>query len=125
MNRVEKGIKAGKTRQQVFPRLNPLSADISGEGLTVKVKIVKQADALPVRLVRDGDGGEVVDAAAVREVDLQKKFHWSPFDLADKLSISRPGRLPCVSTSVSTRTPTASTSSSSARRSTRATPTTP
>lgn len=90
VNRVEKGIKAGKTRQQVFPKLNPLAADISGEGLTVKVKIVKQADALPVRLVRDGDGGEVVDAAAVREVDLQKKFHWSPFDLADKLSISRP-----------------------------------
>ncbi len=87
VNRVEKGIKAGKTRQQVFPKLNPLSAEISGEGLTVKVKIVKQADALPVQLVRDGD---VVDAAAVREVDLQKKFHWSPFDLADKLKISRP-----------------------------------
>ena len=90
VNRVEKGVKAGKTRQQVFPKLNPLAADISGEGLTVKVKIVKQADALPVRLVRDGDAGESVDAAAVREVDLQKKFHWSPFDLADKLSISRP-----------------------------------
>jgi len=52
VNRVEKGIKAGKTRQQVFPKLNPLSADISGEGLTVEVKIVKQADALPVRLGR-------------------------------------------------------------------------
>jgi len=90
VTRVEKGIKAGKTRQQVFPKLNPLAAEISGEGLTVKVKIVKQADALPVRLVRDGDGGDVVDAAAVREVDLQKKFHWSPFDLADKLRISRP-----------------------------------
>lgn len=90
VNRVEKGIKGGKTRGQVFPRLSPLAADISGEGLTVKVKIVKQADALPVRLVRDGDDGEVVDAAAIREVDLQKKFHWSPFDLADKLSISRP-----------------------------------
>jgi hypothetical protein len=90
VNRVEKGIKAGKTRQQVFPKLNPLAADISGEGLAVKVKIVKQADALPVRLVCDGDGGEVVDAAAVREADFQKKFHWSPFDLADKLSISRP-----------------------------------
>ena len=89
VNRVENGIRAGKTRQQVFPKLNSLSAEISGEGLTVKVKIVKQADALPVRLVRNGDDGEV-DAAAVREVDLQKKFHWSPFDLADKLSISRP-----------------------------------
>lgn len=90
VDRVEKGIKAGKTRQQVFPKLNPLAADISGDGVTVKVKIVKQPDALPVRIVRDGDGSEVVDVAAVREVDLQKKYHWSPFDLADKLSISRP-----------------------------------
>ena len=54
------------------------------------MKIVKQADALPVRLVRDGDGHAAVDAAAVREVDLQNKFHWSAFELADKLSISRP-----------------------------------
>lgn len=28
VNRVEKGIKTGKTRQQVFPKLNPLSAAI-------------------------------------------------------------------------------------------------
>lgn len=90
VNRVEKGIKAGITRQQVFPKLNPLAADISGEGLTIEVKIVRQADALPVRLVRDGSDDESVDAAAVREVDLQKKFHWSPFDLADKLAITRP-----------------------------------
>lgn len=89
VNRVEKGIKEGKTRQQVFPKLGPLSAEISGEGVTVKVKIVKQADALPVRFVREGSPG-VIDAAAVREVDLQKKFHWSAFDLADKLGISRP-----------------------------------
>jgi hypothetical protein len=37
VNRVEKGIKAGKARQQLFPTLNPLAADISGEGLTVTV----------------------------------------------------------------------------------------
>ena len=28
VNRVEKGIKTGKTRQQVFPKLKPLSAAI-------------------------------------------------------------------------------------------------
>lgn len=89
VGRVEKGIKAGKTRQQVFPKLNSLSAEVIGNGVTVRVRIVKQADALPVRLVRDGDV-EAMDAAAVREVDLQKKYHWSPFDLADKLGISGP-----------------------------------
>ncbi|AHI18636.1 hypothetical protein ACTXN9_12600 [Corynebacterium casei] len=56
----------------------------------MKVKIVKQAEALPVRLVRDGSDDEVDEAAAVREVDLQKKFHWSFYDLADKLGITRP-----------------------------------
>ena len=124
VNRVEKGIKAGKTRQQVFPKLNTLSAEISGEGLTVKVKIIKQADALPVRLVRNGEDGEV-DAAAVREVDLQKKFHWSPFDLADKLSISRPRATALRGHLGIDKNLIACTSSSSARRSTRATPTTP
>ena len=39
----------------------------------MKVKIVKQAEALPVRLVRDGSDDEVDEAAAVREVDLQKQ----------------------------------------------------
>lgn len=90
VDRVEKGIKASKGREQVFPKLNPLAANVTGEGLTVKVKIVKQAEALPVRLVRDGSDDEVDEAAAVREVDLQKKFHWSFYDLADKLGITRP-----------------------------------
>lgn len=90
VDRVEKGVKTGKTRQQVFPKLNQLAADISGEGLSVKVKIVKQVDALGVRLLREGEDDGSLDAAAVREVDLQKKFHWSPFALADKLSITRP-----------------------------------
>nr|WP_205749918.1 hypothetical protein [Brevibacterium sp. S22] len=89
VDRVEKGIKSSRRRDQVFPKLSPLAADVSGEGLTVKVKIVKQSEALPVRLVRDGTADEL-DAAAVREVDLQKKFHWSPFELADKLRITRP-----------------------------------
>ncbi|MDP9820333.1 DUF3644 domain-containing protein [Nocardioides massiliensis] len=90
VDRVENGIKAGKSRQQVFPKLTPLAADISGEGLTVKVKIVKHADALPVRLVREGEDDAEMDAAAVREVDLQKKYHWPARDLAEKLRISAP-----------------------------------
>lgn len=53
-------------------------------------RVFKQADALVVRLVLDGVGGEAVDAAAVRGAGLQKKLHWSPFDLVDQLSMSRP-----------------------------------
>lgn len=91
VNRVEKGIKAGKSRDQVFPKLNPLTAHITGEGLTVKVKIVKQSDALPVRLVRpDEAAAEGVDAAAVREIDLLTKYHWTASRLAEKLAITAP-----------------------------------
>lgn len=85
VNRVEKGIKAGKTRAQVFPRLGSVGAEISGAGVTVKVKIVKRDDALPIRLVKADDE---VDAAAVREVDVQDKFHWTSSRLAGKLGLS-------------------------------------
>lgn len=85
VNRVEKGMKEGKRRAQVFPRLDSIGAEISGSGVTVKVKIVKRPDALPVRLV---PGDEEVDAAAVREVDLQDKFHWTSSKLAKKLGLT-------------------------------------
>jgi hypothetical protein len=85
VNRVAKGIKDGKTRDQVFPRLGSVGAEISGDGVTVKVKIVKRDDALPVRLVKADDE---VDAAAVREVDVQAKFHWTSSKLAGKLGLS-------------------------------------
>ncbi len=87
VNRVERGIKAGKSREQVFPRLGKVGAEVTGEGPTVKVKFVKTGDALPVRVVRDG---EAVDAAAVREVDLLKKYHWTSSKIAEKLKLSTP-----------------------------------
>lgn len=85
VNRVENGIKDGKTRATVFPRLGSVSADISGEGINVKVKIVKRDDAMPVRIAKADDE---VDAAAIREVDLQDKFHWTSSKLSDKLGIT-------------------------------------
>ncbi len=84
---MERGIKAGKSREQVFPRLGKVGAEVTGEGPTVKVKFVKTGDALPVRVVRDG---EAVDAAAVREVDLLKKYHWTSSKIAEKLKLSTP-----------------------------------
>lgn len=85
VNRVEKGIREGKSRAQVFPRLGSVGAEISGDGVTVKVKIVKKNDALPVRLVGDD---EEVDAAAIREVDRQDNFKWTSSKLAEKLDIT-------------------------------------
>ncbi len=83
VNRVEKGVKAGKTRDQVFPRLGEIGAAVKGQGLDVQVRFVKHG-GVPVRLVKD----DTVDAAAFRDVDLQKKFHRPANDLARAVGIS-------------------------------------
>jgi hypothetical protein len=87
VDRVQKGILAGKKREDVFPRLSTVGSTVSGEGIEVRVRFVKQADAAPVRFV---GADENVDAAAVREVDLQKKFHRTARDLAKALSLTGP-----------------------------------
>lgn len=86
VNRVEKGLRDGKSREQVFPRLGQVAAAVTGEGLTVEVRFVK-AGGMPVHLVTDG---EEVDASAFRLVDLQRKYHWAPAGLAAKLKITQP-----------------------------------
>jgi hypothetical protein len=82
VDRVEKGIRGGDSRDEVFPRLSDLATDIDGEGLTLTVHFTKKQGA-PVRYVAD----ESVPAAAIREVDLQKKYHRTPTDLADALGL--------------------------------------
>lgn len=72
--RVQRAILAGKPRGQVFPRLSVLGTEVAGEGVQVTVRFSK-AKGAPVRLVA---ADEEVEAAAIREVDLQRKYHWSP-----------------------------------------------
>jgi hypothetical protein len=52
VDRVERGIRAGKPRSQVFPRLSELTSEVDGEGATVTVRFVKKGGA-PVRYVAD------------------------------------------------------------------------
>jgi len=85
VRRVVKGIREGKSRTQVFPKLADIATTVAGEGLSVVVRFVKK-DGLPVRLVKNGDQ----DVAAIREVDLQKKFHRSATDLAKAVSLTLP-----------------------------------
>ena len=84
VNRVEHGIREHKSRDEVFPRLHGLGTEVEGSGLTVRVRITRLPDAPPVRLVDPDDPGE---AAAIREVDLQKTFKHGSKPLADKLGI--------------------------------------
>lgn len=86
VSRVEKGIRAGKERDQVFPRLSNVGATISGDGPEVQVRMVKKG-GLPVTYVPNGSG---TDVAAIRTVDLQKKYHRTAWDLAADAGLTRP-----------------------------------
>jgi hypothetical protein len=81
VNRVERGIKDGKSLDQIFPRLGTLGAAIGGDGPTLTVHFTKKA-GVPVTYVPADDPRE---AAAVRQVDLQRKYYMSPHDLANRL----------------------------------------
>lgn len=86
IDRIERAIKNGTEVSEVFPRLMTLASDVTGEGLTVKVHFSKKEGA-PVRFISGDDPGA---AGAIREVDLQKKYHLSPQQLSEKLSITPP-----------------------------------
>jgi len=85
LDRIEEAIKVDTPIELVFPRLMTLATSVEGEGPTIRVRITRAEDAPAVRFV-SGDDPE--GAAAIREVDLQKKYHWSPKALAEKLGLS-------------------------------------
>lgn len=86
VTRVQKAIKEGRDRRSVFPRLDGLGSEIAGDGVTVTVRFTKNSGA-PVTYVSSDDPQE---AAAIRELDLQKKFHWSATGMATKLGLTAP-----------------------------------
>jgi hypothetical protein len=86
IDRVEKAIKGQTPIEGVFPRLRTLATNATGEGFEVRVHFTKKEGA-PVQFVR---GDDPVQAAAVREIDLQKRFHWSASALATKLGLTGP-----------------------------------
>ena len=89
VDRIEFAIKKGGKRNRVFPRLRRIGTEVAGAGANVTVKFSK-TEAMPVKLVKaDSD----IEAAAVREVDLQRKYHWSKPQLAEKLGLTQPRSL--------------------------------
>ena len=88
VNRVERAIKQGTARDAVFPRLDDLDSEVTGEGINVTVRFTKKVgEGLPVRLISADDPAE---AAAVREVDLQAKYHMTAKDLALRVGLTGP-----------------------------------
>lgn len=84
VTRVVKGITEGKSRDQVFPKLSGVSANLSGEGIDLEVRFVRSG-GMPVTYVSDG-----ADASAVRIVDLHKKYYLTASELATKLGVTAP-----------------------------------
>jgi hypothetical protein len=88
VQRIAKGVKSGVTWDKAFPRLGQIGTAIAGQGVSVNVRFVKK-EGTPVRYVK-GESSEDSEAAAIREFDLQKRFHLTVNDLADRLGISHP-----------------------------------
>jgi hypothetical protein len=85
VDRVERGIKKGDARADVFPKLDDLTTTVSGVGATGTVHVTKKQGA-PVRYVAD----DSTPAAAIREVDLDRKFYLSATELADRVGLTGP-----------------------------------
>ncbi len=86
INRIEKAAKARKKLGEVFPRLNTIVSGMEGDGPAVVVRFSKKEGA-PVRFVA---GDDPQAAAALREVDLQKKFYLGASELAKVLKLTGP-----------------------------------
>jgi len=86
VNRVERGAKDDKNLAEVFPRLSGLGTEIRGDGPALTVHFTKRRGA-PVHYIGADDPRE---AAAVREVDLQRKYYIAPNDLAERLGLTAP-----------------------------------
>lgn len=86
VNRVERGIREGKDIGIVFPRLGQVGTSFTQDGPTLRVHFTR-GEGAPVHYVAADDPRE---AAAVREVDLQRKYYISKPDLARRLDLSPP-----------------------------------
>lgn len=84
VNRVERAVKQGKTRSDVFPRLENLTSVAAGSGVNVTVSFSKR-EGIPVRYIGADDPTE---AAAVRQVDLSRKYHLGRAELASKCGLT-------------------------------------
>jgi hypothetical protein len=89
VNRVERAIRNGKNLDEVFPRLESVATIVEGTGVELTVRFSKR-EGIPVRFVPADDPREV---AAVREVDLERKYHLSASDLARGVGLTPPRTL--------------------------------
>lgn len=86
IDRIEKAMRGGTELKDVFPRLATVGTTTNGEGVNLTVHFSKKQGA-PVQYV---GGDDPAAAAAVREIDLRKKFHLQATALAGKVGLTPP-----------------------------------
>lgn len=83
---IDKLIK-GQSWQSIFPGVTTLRLDTSGHGLTYSARFTREAEAPPVRIVREND--QVEGPTLVREINLLDRYSMGRYDIADKLGIGK------------------------------------
>lgn len=86
IDRIEKAMRGGADFSAVFPRLATVGTNLQGDGVNLTVHFTKKQGA-PVHYV---GGDDPAAAAAVREVDLRRKFHLQAQPLAMKVGLTPP-----------------------------------
>lgn len=86
IDRIERAMRGGTALNAVFPRLATVGTTTNGEGINLTVHFSKKQGA-PVQYV---SGDDPAAAAAVREIDLRKKFHLQAKALANKVGLTLP-----------------------------------
>jgi hypothetical protein len=87
VTRIISRIKEGEDWRVIFPNVAALRFDTEGSGLTYSVRISREREAPPVRILHDGETAE--DVALIREVNLIDRYSMGLYDLADKLGLGR------------------------------------
>jgi len=86
IDRIEKAMRGGAQFTAVFPRLATVGTTTEGEGVNLVVHFTKKQGAA----IHYVGGDDPAASAAVREVDLRKKFHMQRTELAEKIGLSAP-----------------------------------
>lgn len=85
--RAERGLQSNKPWQELFPGLSSMAASISGEGVSLIVRISKSTDLPAVQILKDGDPG-AESATAVREYDVWNRFPYRYKQIAQILGLA-------------------------------------
>lgn len=75
----------GRDWRSILPGIASLQLDTTGNGLSYSVKITRETNAAPVRLIREGEEAE--GATLIREVNYFDRFSMGLKDLAKKLGL--------------------------------------